>query len=111
MLKQQLTHSSLKANMEIPHKHQKEKENYLTLECIMDQRLIFVLIEDKQNHTRRGSKCFNHSNESSTYCLEVEKICTLCIAILEAGPLALQNQQYHGGSQLPTMMCNAIWPS
>jgi hypothetical protein len=23
----------------------------------------------------------------------------------------LQNQQYHGGSQLPTMMCNAIWPS
>jgi hypothetical protein len=47
MLKQ-LTHSSLKANMDIPHKHQKEDENNLMVQCIMDRRLLFVLIEDKQ---------------------------------------------------------------
>jgi hypothetical protein len=76
----------------------------------MDQRLLFVLTEDKQTIQGEGVNVLITQTKVLHICLEVGKICTLCIAILEVGPLALQNQQYHGSSQLPTMMCNSIWP-
>jgi hypothetical protein len=65
-----------------------EKKKELTLECTMHQRLLFVLLEDKQTMQRDESKYFHRSNISFTYCLEVRVVRTLCIAISAVGPLA-----------------------